>query len=146
MVVNEGDTVVLDCQPFVDFQRFIEGRSVLFLWRLNGAIVDGQRSVTFTIDRADTSLEGTYQCVARGPRNKGTVTEFQDRRLVVRGLFTSNAYKCPMTSHLSECAHFVAKLHTEYLYKSVVIILFILILYRTIATSTLKIYEFKKWK
>jgi len=92
MMVNEGDTVVLDCQPFVDFQRFIPGRPVLFLWTLNGAIVDGQRSIMFTIDRANTSLEGTYQCVARGQRNKGTVTEFQDRRLVVRGLFTNNMY------------------------------------------------------
>jgi len=86
MVVNEGDTVVLNCQPFVDRQNFIG--TPIYRWLLDGSAVDGETMVTFTIDRVDMSSEGTYECLARGRLVKGVQIRQQSRNLVVRGLFT----------------------------------------------------------
>jgi len=83
MVVNEGDTVVLDCQPFVDRQNF---RATLSLrWLIDGIRVNGQTTVNFTIDRVNKSSEGTYRCLVQGRRSTGIERERQSRNLVVRG-------------------------------------------------------------
>ena len=83
MVVNEGDTVVLNCQPFVDRQNF---REILSLrWLIDGIRVNGQTTVNFTIDRVNKSSEGTYRCLVRGRHSSGIERERQSRSLVVRG-------------------------------------------------------------
>lgn len=84
--------VVLDCQPFVDRQRFIASSGILIIWSFNGNMLDDQSSVTLTISKASISSEGTYQCVALGNRGEGRVVERRSRDLVVRG---NNMYKCP---------------------------------------------------
>ena len=82
MKVNKGDTVVLDCEPFVS-RNFIG--TVLYRWIVDGNIVDGQGMATLTINKANITSEGTYECLIRGRQTKGVVMERQSRKLVVRG-------------------------------------------------------------
>ena len=85
MVVNEGDAVVLNCEPFVEFQGFT--RSIQYRWLLDGDIANiVGRMATLTIDRVEISSERTYQCLVRGIITKNPVTRRQSRNLVVRGL------------------------------------------------------------
>ena len=82
MVVNEGDTVVLDCEPYVEFEGFV--RNIQYVWQI-GSVRVGTMT-TLTIDRAEISSEQTYQCLIRGVISKNPVIRRRSRNLVVRGL------------------------------------------------------------
>ena len=85
MLVNEGDTVVLNCESFVESQSFT--RSIQYRWLLDGDIMNIVGAMaTLTIDRAEISSERTYQCLVRGIITKNPLTRRRSRNLVVRGL------------------------------------------------------------
>ena len=82
MVVNEGDTVVLDCEPYAEFEGFV--RNIQYVWQI-GSVRVGTMA-TLTIDRAEISSEQTYQCLIRGVISKNPVIRRRSRNLMVRGL------------------------------------------------------------
>ena len=82
MVVNEGNTVVLDCEPYAELEGFV--RDIRYGWLVGRDAVG--RMAMLTIDIAEISSEHTYQCLIRGVISKNPVTRRQSRNLVVRGL------------------------------------------------------------
>ena len=82
MVVNEGDTVMLNCEPYKDIEGFV--RNIRYIWQIGSDTVGTM--VTFTIDRAEISSELVYQCLVRGVISKNPVIRRRSRNLVVRGL------------------------------------------------------------
>ena len=81
MIVNEGDTVVLNCTTLVP-------NAEQYSWR-KGTDIVGNMS-TLTIFGVDTTSEAVYQCIAVPVRfgEGGILVRVASRRLIIKGLPT----------------------------------------------------------
>jgi len=84
MIVNAGDTVVLDCRALSTLIPF--SLYEVFYWSRDS--VDLSMEPVYTIDRVHVSSEGVYVCVILG-KTPGEKNSFHgtgwSRHLVVRG-------------------------------------------------------------